>query len=54
MLLFTMIGLKAGLIYANYKTHSDRLKLWSIWAMLFGLAGIFFAAVSYPLEFNLR
>ncbi|XP_026328117.1 uncharacterized protein LOC113236318 [Hyposmocoma kahamanoa] len=54
ILMFTIIGLKAGFIYANYETHSDRLKLWSIWAMLFGLGGIFFGAVSYPLEFNLR
>lgn len=54
ILMFVMIGLKAGFIYANYKTHSDRLKLWSIWALLFALGGIFFVAVSYTLEFNLR
>ncbi|KAI5633712.1 hypothetical protein NE865_13575 [Phthorimaea operculella] len=47
------IGLKSGVVYLNYPKHSDRLKLWTIWATLFGIGGVCFAGASLPINFNL-
>ncbi|XP_049878701.1 heparan-alpha-glucosaminide N-acetyltransferase-like isoform X2 [Pectinophora gossypiella] len=52
-ILIMMIGLKSGVVYLQHQAHSDRLKLWGLWATLFGLGGTCFAVVTYPLEFNL-
>ncbi|XP_073954364.1 heparan-alpha-glucosaminide N-acetyltransferase-like [Choristoneura fumiferana] len=51
-ILTALVGLKAGVIYVQ-ETHSDRTKLWHLWAFLLCLAGITLAIMSRVLSFNL-
>ncbi|XP_053616724.1 uncharacterized protein LOC128678869 [Plodia interpunctella] len=51
--LSTLIGVKAGYVYLNYDKHTDRIRLWALWGLLFSVGAVVFAGISYAVKCNL-